>query len=118
MDPLPEEWQLLSFFETEPILGDADLPWPYNSLIYDLERDADSIHCELRPSYERLWLVWNREGTEILHLDLNWVSGITIETGGDRELLTATFRDTFLLPLELQLKPSVTVTWGTSAKLP
>ena len=118
MEPFPEEWQLLSIFETEPMLTDADMPWAYNRLIFDSQRGDDSIHCEIEPSYERLQIVWQRNGVDVVNLDLHWVRGMTIESGNGVERLTAEFRNAYLLPLEFQLKPTISVKWATDTDLP
>jgi len=47
----------------------------------------------MRSSYERLQIVWCRDGTEVVNLDLHWVRGMTIESGNGVEMMTAEFRD-------------------------
>ena len=118
MDPFPEEWHLLSFFETEPVLTDAGIPWAYNCLTFDTDRGEDSIHCVIEPGNETLKIIWQRNSIDVVNLDLHWVRGLTIDTGNGVERLTAQFRYNHLLPLHFQLKPTLSVHWGTHHDLP
>ena len=43
---------------------------------------------------------------------------MTIESGNGVERLTAEFRNAYLLPLEFQLKPTISVKWATDTDLP
>ncbi len=118
MDPFPEEWQLLSLFEAEPEVVDRDVPWAYNTLIFDATRGIDRVHCRIMPSYEILRLTWWQSNEMRLSLDLNWVSGLQVVTENGHECLIASFRDTHLLNLEFCLKPNVCLKWGTNTENP
>lgn len=117
MNPFPEEWELLSFFECEPELDD-DTPWYYNRLTFRTQRGKDVLTAKIEPSYERLSLLWKRDDVELVCVEFNWVSSLTIETGSSTEILTACFLDGHLSPFKLHLKPSIHISFGTSHKLP
>ena len=118
MNPFPEEWELLSLFESEPTSIDRGVPWFYNCLIFETTRDQDHVRCELEPGYEILRLRWWHGSQERLALDLHWVHSLRVVTGGGRDYLIAAFRDEHLLDLEFHLKPVVCLRWGTSSRLP
>jgi len=62
-----------------------------------------------------LRLRWWHGDQELVSLDANWVNGLEIETRDGREVLIASFsEERQLLPLRIQLKPSVHVFWGVS----
>lgn len=118
MDPFPEDWQLLSFFECEPDVLDDGVPWSYNTLTFRTRRGADDVQVKIEPGYETFHLVWSREGNEFLDLHLRWICGIEIDTGDGNEILRAIFRDDHVLPFVLRLKPTVHVRWGTNREMP
>jgi hypothetical protein len=46
MNPFPEDWELLAFFESEPTIEDRDVPWFYNCMTFETTRALD--HVQLR----------------------------------------------------------------------
>src|SRR3954464_324442 len=100
MNPFPEEWELLALFESEPTIADRDVPWFYNRLTFETKRGGDEIRCEIEPGYEILNIIWWRDGKEKMKLELHWVRGLRVVTGGGLDYLVATFRDQFLCDLE------------------
>ena len=118
MDPFPEEWELISLFETEPRELDPGIPWAYNNLTFETERGSNRILCVIEPGYERLDFTWWHNDTKHLALKLYWVSGLTVITGGGCDYLVASFRNPFLSQLRLQLKPTIECEWGTTNDLP
>jgi len=113
MSPFPEQYELIGFFECEPALADAEVPWAYNSLRFDTMRGANHLVCEIEPGYEVVRLEWARDGVEIVRLEMNGVHGLIVETVGDRETLIGTFLDPVIDEFRLQLQPSVHLRWGT-----
>ena len=43
MKPFPDKYELISLFETEPILTDNEVDWYYNQLHFVLSRGNDRI---------------------------------------------------------------------------
>jgi hypothetical protein len=118
MSPFPDEHELLGIFESEPVLKDEGVPWAYNHLTFCRTIGDDTIHCEIEPGYETLKFRLVQRGNEVISLDLHWVSGLTIETKPGMEALVAHFRTRAgLLPLTIQFRPTVRLTWGTSVDL-
>ena len=116
MKPFPEEHDLIALFECEPVLADKDVPWSYNHLTFKTTRGLDQIVCEIEPGYHTLKFEWKQNAQSLVTLDLNWVAGLTAELTGQAEALIATFRDEHLKPLRIQLKPNVSVSWGTTVE--
>ena len=118
MKPFPEQFELIQIFESEPVLKDADVPWGYNHLTFTRTMGDDRVDCEIEPGYETLKFRWKRSGVEVVDLDLHWVSGLQVECEQGREAMVATFRErSGLLPLRIQFRPSVRISWGTSAEI-
>lgn len=111
---LPEPWQLISFFESEPVLLDPDQPWFYNRVTFTLERDGEVIEAGIEPSYRLFALEWKApDGATRLRLDLNGVDRLAVEEDQVRAVLTASFPESSpLYDLRLQVRPHVSVSWG------
>ena len=118
MDPFPDEWQLLSLFETDPRILDPEVPWTFNHLAFETTRGADRIRCVIEPGYEQLDFTWWHNQSRHLALELHWVSGLTVVTGGGNDYMVALFRDHHLAELRLQLRPTIECSWGTTNDLP
>jgi hypothetical protein len=118
MNPFPDEWELLSLFESEPELWDPDIPWIHNIVIFETTRGLDQVRCEIDPSCGMLKLTWRHSGKEKLILDLHWVHGLQVVTGRGADYFIASFRDPFLCNLEFHLKPEVCMRWGTTNNCP
>ena len=118
MNPFPEDYELISLFESEPQLADPKVPWAYNRLEFSLTRSNGTLSCVIEPGYEALVLDWMRDGEMVVHLDLRWVLGLEVRSGGGRESLVATMRDTHLKQLHVQTSPKLAVSWGTTGDCP
>jgi hypothetical protein len=116
IEPFPQDWQLIGLFECEPSLLDPDVPWVYNRLRFLTERGPDRVECEIEPASEIVEVRWWQSGLLRLHLDLRWVRSLAVEEGPVHEALVAEFRygRGFVNPLVLQLRPHVSVSWGTN----
>jgi hypothetical protein len=115
MNPFPEDWQLIGLFESEPeLMYPSAQPWAYNMLRFEFHRDLDRLQCILQPGDERIEIHWWQADRLRLHLDLAGVNGLVVEITAARDALLASFREGvgFVLPLELQLRPYVSIAWG------
>lgn len=54
MNPFPEDYELISIFESEPKLLDEDIPWFYNTLFFRLQRNDDILSCIFSPAYRSI----------------------------------------------------------------
>jgi hypothetical protein len=118
MNPFPDEWELLALFEAEPTISDRDVPWSYNCLTFETTRGDDHIRCKIEPGYETLDITWWQGSAEKMTLELHWVNGLRVVTGGGIDYLVASFRDQWLHDLEFHLKPQIKLRWGTATECP
>jgi hypothetical protein len=109
---------LLALFEVEPIVADRGVPWLYNHMVFETTRIADRIRCEIEPGYEQIKIVWWHEERENMTLDLHWVRGLRVITGGGIDYMIASFRNPYLGDLEFHLKPEIKLHVATSAEYP
>jgi hypothetical protein len=116
IEPFPQDWQLIGLFECEPALADSDIPWVYNRLTFQTDRGDDRIACDLEPASEIIALRWWQRGQLRLRLDLRQVAALAVDLTPAREALLVTFRlrCAYLNPLEVQLRPELLISWGTS----
>ena len=76
------------------------------------------MRCAIEPADGTLEIHWWQEGKEKLRLELHCLNGLQVFSGGGKEYLVATFRDSHLHPLEFRLKPEICLRWGTSMLFP
>ncbi|WP_172205386.1 hypothetical protein [Niveibacterium sp. COAC-50] len=82
-----DELDLLTFFECEPKLRDADVPWTYNDALYEFSLGELSLSCAVAPSYRDVRIIL-KSGTHILYeLNAMGVADVRYHNEGNRELL-------------------------------
>ena len=109
---LPTLDELLWLFEVEPERLDPEVALPYNTLIYRTARGGEDVTISISPSSRDLEFLWERDGRQLIHLTLTAVEELRAVKEGERESLRVRFDAPRLLPLSIQLKPSVSVHWG------
>ena len=110
---LPEEFELISFFECEPTLGAPGVPWVYNSVTFQTERGKNRIRFHIEPDFGELEFSWSQAGTQRVNLKINNLSSIQIHIAKDNEYLVAS--SGAVNPhqlLKIRLKPDVAVEWS------
>ena len=108
MKPFPEKYELIGFFESEPVLADLKDPWEYNHLTFLTARGRDRVECEIEPAEMVLHLTWIKNGSEIVNVNIESATGIQVENREGRESMRVTFSSDRGV-LVLQLKPVVHV---------
>lgn len=115
MDPFPEPDELLSLFECEPVLMDAELSWHFNTMEYRYQRGEDVAYMLIEASYGEITFKWATGGVERAHLVVKDVAGLSVESDRGREALVASFpQEDRRGRLRIQLKPHIHVLWGDS----
>jgi hypothetical protein len=106
---LPEDYELIAFFEVEPVILDPGVPWLYNTLTFLTSRDEFEVRLQISPSYGHLTLHLKLAGRDLLGLDLQHVDAIRLESrnGDDVLFVSCEPRSSFAL----QLKPHVHIFW-------
>jgi hypothetical protein len=106
MNPFPEQFELISFFESEPTLYDPSVPWFYNHLGFVTVRNRDRVECEIEPSDLIFRLRWYRDDIQLLNLNLEVVTGMEVESREGKEVMRVKFSETSGIgSLILQLEP-------------
>ena len=113
MNPFPEYYELISFFESGPKLVDPEAPWFYNILRFDYKNDTENITCIIGPADRDMRIEWSREGHIIGKFDIKNFKGLEIENQ-KTPVLIVSFNETDQLSLfKLRLRPFVQIEWGT-----
>jgi hypothetical protein len=108
---IPQEIDLISFFECEPELLEEkeDIPFYYTQAIYEFSTTSDKFRILLSPSYGEFQLtVINLESNQITnYLDLSRVHKLDIlsdQIGHKRMVLTIKCRD-YLQTMDIEFQP-------------
>ncbi len=106
------EWELLSLFEVEPELLDAELPWYYNTAVYKVLVDQWRIEFSLAPSYGDFTLhISSPSGFDWQMTDLEAIDLIYRE--GPPETLVIRLNTGHLLMLTIRPTLTIRQTWRT-----
>ncbi len=110
MENFPKDYELIQFFESEPLLKDAGVPWCYNHLTFVTVRDTDHVEFEIQPGYGSAQLRWSRNQIDLINLCLEEIDSIKVEITTVKEVLHLLFKEgAGLRDLMIQLKPNVYV---------
>ena len=116
MERFPEPHDLISFFESEPTVLDAGVPWVYNHLEFRTKRGADEFLAIIEPGSETFRLTWHRDGKELVSFSLERACRLDLEMGPSRELLMVGVRHSVgVAELRFQLKPLPHIEWAVLA---
>jgi hypothetical protein len=105
---IPQQHELIGFFESEPELLDASAAWAYNRLTFRTVSDDEQIEFVLEPANGELRLSWSQRGRSLLDIDLNEVDQISVESERGRETLVAALKGAYG-GLRLRLRPQIHV---------
>ncbi len=112
MKPFPEEYQFLEFFDSEPKLYDADVPWFYNHLSFYYEKENETIICDIEPAYNEIKISWFQKERLKGKFIINEVKGLEIEGTKNQTLIVSFHEDKNISLFKLRLKPYVQIEWG------
>jgi hypothetical protein len=98
---------LLAFFEVEPKIRDADVPWPYNDFLYETTRGEFQISCAVAPAYKDVRLILSLNGSRLYELNAVGVNDVRYEKDGSGELLEVIISSRE--SLTLRLRPAVSI---------
>lgn len=112
MNPFPEDFELLSIFESEPEVLDVDAPWFYNTLTFRGDRDGLNYMIKLSPAYGELEVRIEGFNHLICQLALTEVSSLRCEEGHGGGVLMASFSpDSGRGILKIRVRPRLSVEW-------
>jgi hypothetical protein len=114
----PDDHELVAFFEAEPSVLDPDLPWLYNTLYFETEREGIVVRCRIKPSYGDIRVRLDRAGgAELTRVEVTNFRAFSLVLNVQGEVLVATSADdrrTFCL----MLKPRVWLGLGNFGLIP
>jgi hypothetical protein len=112
VNPFPEDFELLSIFESEPEVLDEDVPWFYNTLTFRGERDGLRYMIKICPAYGDLDVWIGDPNQPITHLSITDVSALTLQDGvGDAVLMASFSSDSGRGILKIRLRPALSIEW-------
>ncbi|SDW21820.1 hypothetical protein [Paenibacillus sp. CF384] len=114
----PELYELEYLFECEAEFIDEGIPWQYTTVSFKIARGNLRAEFDLKEASNcgqiRLYL----EEEEINKFYIENILNLTIKRINDLESLVIEFdKENFVIPLELQTKPTIKIRWGTSLDL-
>ncbi len=115
---LPEEHELIAFFECEPQLADTEVVWAYNDLRFTTVREPDKVVVEIAAGWGELAIRWEKAGQQLVWLKLINLEKLGVEMQRGDELLVATgTHGDQNATLILRLKPFVSITFEQERSL-
>lgn len=101
----PEEFELLSIFECEPIRADKDVPFFYNSSLFRYRNEDDETYeFRMLPSYNEVFLKVAKRDYDIALLKLQNIEALSILSDNkvEKRIMLTTTRAV----IKIQMKPS------------
>jgi hypothetical protein len=98
-----QEWQLLSFFEVEPRLIDRDVPWAFNTAVYDATVGAYRVTLTIAPAYSDFQLQVRSADSTLLDISAKGITDIRYVKSSAGEIIEFLVRPKHLI--ELRLRP-------------
>jgi|SRR6185437_1619607 len=115
----PPEHELIAFFEAEPTVLDAEVPWIYNTLDFATKRSDIDVRCQIVPSYGEITIRFILAGDEIAKFEIRDAEAFRLVMNKDQEALVVSFPPHLRLDnFALQLKPRVWAAWGNLHQFP
>lgn len=112
MNPFPKDHELVSIFESKPEVGDWDIPWYYNTLIFRGIRNGLNYKIRICPAYEEIEIRIGDALNPITHLRLNKICGLTAHEQAGITFLMASFSpDSELGVVKIRLRPYLSIEW-------
>ena len=109
---IPEEHELLSFFEVEPTLLDKNSPYYYNQITYDVHSEGEHVKVELSPSYDELIITWKQRDITRFHWKFENIEQFSIEKSSKGEYIKLHFHSEEIADTYLWIKPNFKVVGG------
>jgi hypothetical protein len=112
MNDIPEEYELTSFFEVEPIKLDKKVPFKYNTVTYVIINGPEKIEIHISPAYGDIEIFWEHNN----ELKINWrlydIRSLKIERKESKEYLIINFNAENMSDCYLWVKPNFKIIGG------
>lgn len=112
MKEFPEDYELLSFFETEPEVLDKEMKWYYNTLTFSIERSDEKVTVYISPAYGEIEIFWERNDVLMIHWKLFNIQSVKIEKKDDKEYMRIISTNEFMDDCFFFMKPSIKLIGG------
>jgi hypothetical protein len=110
--PFPKDYELLSIFESDPELSDADVPWFYNTLTFRGEWEGQKYLIMINPSYGQMEVRFGDPSSPFTHLSITEVLALRLHEGHREAVLMVSFSpDSGRGLLKIRLKPKLSIEW-------
>ncbi|MGM0885106.1 MAG: hypothetical protein ACQEXQ_29195 [Bacillota bacterium] len=114
----PELFELEYLFECDANFVDEGVPWQYTNVSFHLTRGNLRVKFDFEEASRCGQLRMYLGEDEINKFYLENIQNLVIKRLKDFESLILEFdSENFVVPLELQTKPTIKITWGTSLEL-
>ena len=108
----PEDFELISFFESEPELDDKETNWFYNTLTFEFKNKNQKLVCRISPASREFILQLFDNNQEIINLEIYNFAICNIIKDKEFEYLLLRFSENSeCKDFMLFLKPSIRVIW-------
>jgi hypothetical protein len=116
---LPPDFELVGFFEAEPVLRIPGAPWAYNGLTFDSLRGAHRIRCRLEMDVGSVSVLWLEGEVSRADVALKWVRSVDIvRSGGEEVLIASGISGNPDVSMELRLRPEISLKLVAQPKYP
>ncbi len=107
--PFPQDYELITLFESEPIILSEEVPWYYNTLFFELSREEIDLNISIEPACNRLSIrTSNKKQGTIFELEFEPIIGLEIYKDSYSEgLIIIMDEDDPNVTLKLETKPYI-----------
>ena len=102
-----DEFDLLGFFEVEPVLRDPKAGWLETVSTYEISRNGITACFSVHPSYRDVKIKVSKEGVAIYELSSMGVGNVSVTTNENMQYLTVLLEGEH--SIDLYLKPDIHV---------
>ncbi|MFC5649722.1 hypothetical protein ACFPYJ_11435 [Paenibacillus solisilvae] len=114
----PELYELEYLFECDAKFVDEGVPWQYTTVSFHITRNNLRVEFDFEEASRCGQIKLYLGEDEISNFFLENIQNLFIKQLKDFESLILVFdNENFVVPLELQTKPVIKITWGTSLEL-
>jgi hypothetical protein len=112
MNEIPEEYELMSFFEVEPKKRDVEVPFYYNNLTYNIINGSETIDITISPSFADIEIFWIQNNLLKFNWKLNNIKTLKIEKNDGIECMKIIFNSENMSDCLLWIKPHFKIIGG------
>ena len=102
-----EEYELISFFETEPTKLDENIAWPYNKFIFTHKQNNLKLNFSIEPSSKAVELILLNNDSELYHLIINCLVDLKLLKDNKTEVLELLINSSE--SIQIKLKPVISI---------